>query len=92
MSVLGKLLEKSLKERINIHLESHGLIRDNQHSFVRGQSCLSNLIEFFQKLIDSVDEESAVGVVYVDFNEAFDKVPHGRPIEKVKHMEFRETW
>ncbi|XP_062907777.1 ubiquitin-conjugating enzyme E2 G2 isoform X1 [Mobula hypostoma] len=40
-SVVGKLLEKILKDRIYGHLENHGLIRDSQHGFVKGRSCLN---------------------------------------------------
>ena len=46
-SVVGKLLEKILRDRIYGHLENHGLIRDSQHGFVKGRSCLTSLIEFF---------------------------------------------
>ena len=49
-----------------------------------GKSCLSNLIEFFEGVTKKVDEGSAVDVVYMDFSKAFDKVPHGRLLHKVK--------
>ena len=54
------------------------MIRDSQHSFVRGRSCLTNLIEFFEHVTKCVDEGSEVDVVYMDFSKAFDKVPHGK--------------
>ena len=58
------------------------MIRDSQHGFVRGRSCLTNLIEFFDYVMKCVDEGSAVNVVYMDFSKIFDKVPHGRLIKK----------
>ena len=82
-SVVEKLLEKPLKESIYLHLERQSLIRDSQHGFVRGRSCLTNLIEFFEEVTRCVDEGSAVDVVYMDFSKAFDKVPHGRLVKKV---------
>ena len=45
-SVVGKLLEKILRDGIYSHLETNGLIGDRQHGFVKGRSCLTNLIEF----------------------------------------------
>ena len=47
-SVVGKLLEGILRDRIHRHLEMQGLIRDSQHGFVSGKSYLSNLIEVFE--------------------------------------------
>jgi len=83
-SVVGKLLEGTLRDRIYRHLERQGLIRDSQHSFVSGKSCLTNLVEFFEGVTKKVDEGSAVDVVYMDFSKTFDKVPHGRLLHKVK--------
>ena len=48
-SVVGKLLEKILRDRICTHLELNSLISDRQHGFVRGRSCLTNLVEFFRR-------------------------------------------
>jgi len=36
-----------------------------------------------------VDEGKAVDVVYMDFSKAFDKVPHGRQLQKYEGMELR---
>lgn len=36
--------------------------------FMKGKSCLSNLISFYEKMTRLVDEEKAVGVVYLDFS------------------------
>ena len=55
-----------------------------QHGFVKGRSCLTNLIEFFEEVRRRVDEGSAVDVVYMDFSKAFVKVPHGKLVKNVK--------
>ena len=65
-SVVGKLLERSLRDRIYRHLERQRMIRDGQHGFVSGKSCLTNLIGFFEGVTKKVDEGSAVDVVYMD--------------------------
>ncbi|MDZ1603208.1 reverse transcriptase family protein, partial [Klebsiella pneumoniae] len=83
-SVVGKVMEKVLKDRIAEHLERHCLIRDSQHGFVKGRSCLTSLIAFFEEVTKQVDEGKPVDVVYMDFSKAFDKVPHGRLMEKVR--------
>ena len=64
-------------------MERQSLIRDSQHGFIRGRSCLTNLIEFFWGMTRCVDKDSAVDVVYMDFSKAFDKVPHGKLVKKI---------
>jgi len=51
---------------------------------VKGRSCLTNLIRFFKEVTKIIDEGRAVDVVYMDFSKAFDKVPHGRQVQKVR--------
>eukprot|EP00061_Rhincodon_typus_P012101 g37605.t1 len=88
-SVVGKLLEKILKDGINLQLERRGLIRDSQHGFVRERSYLTNMVEPFKEVFKCIDEGSAVDVVYMDFSKAFDEVPRGRLIKKVKEHGIR---
>jgi len=59
MSVVGKLFEKILKERMNLRSERRGLIRDRQHGFLGGRSRLTNLIECSDTVTRCVDEGSA---------------------------------
>ena len=83
-SVVGKLLEKIIKTNIWDHLDKRNLILDSQHGFVTGRSCQTNLLEFMEFLTGHVDKGEAVDVIYLDFCKAFDKVPHGRLVSKLK--------
>eukprot|EP00061_Rhincodon_typus_P007232 g28737.t1 len=73
-SVVGNLLEGILRDRIYMYLERHGLIRDSQHGYVRGKSCLTNLIELFEEVTKKFDEGRAVDLNYMDFSKVFDMV------------------
>ena len=59
-------------------MEINNLIGDSQHGFRNKRSCLTNLIDFFAKVIDTYDTHNnkAVDLVYLDFQNVFDKVPH----------------
>ena len=56
----------------------HGVqgFRPSQHGFMKGRSCLTNLISFYNCVTRPVDERKAVDVVYLDFSKAFDTVSH----------------
>jgi hypothetical protein len=57
------------------HLESNSLISQEQHGFLPGKSCCTNLQEFMEKVTSAVDEGVPYDVIFLDFVEAFDKVP-----------------
>ena len=66
------------------HLNKHNLIRDTQHGFRNKKSCLTNLLQFFNRVIEDYDEHKAVDIIYLDFKKAFDLVPHKKLIVKLE--------
>ena len=82
-SVPCKILESILKEQIVTHLNKEGLINDNQHGFVSGKSCLSNLLEALEYITLTLDRGQDVDGIYLDYAKAFDSVPHDRLIMKL---------
>ena len=66
-SVVGKVLETLIKNRMRNHLNKYKLIKGSQYVFTKGSSCLSNLLEFFESVSEWVDEGKAVDIVYLDF-------------------------
>ena len=77
-SIIGKILEGFIKNSLVEHLERFQLLKDSQHGFRSGRSCLTNLLEFFDMVTRKLDEEGDVDIIYLDFAKAFDKVPHRR--------------
>ena len=65
-------------------LVKHKLINASQHGFLKARSCLTNLLCFLEEITKWVDDGSPVDVVYLDFQKAFDKVPHQRLLLKPK--------
>ena len=83
-SVLGKLLERLVKNEIDSHIEDNGLLKDSQHGFRRGRSTQTNLIEFLNETTKWHDEGKCFDVVYLDFSKAFDVVCHKRLMVKLE--------
>jgi len=81
---LSKLMESFLRDRIVAHLEKHQLLRPSQHGFRRKRSCVTNLLAFLDQVTECVDRGDAADVVYLDYQKAFDKVPHRRLLAKLE--------
>ena len=83
-SVLCKVMESILRDAIVDHLTVNKLLLPSQHGFMKSKSCLTNLLEYLDKLTKLVDEGHSVDIIYCDFAKAFDKVPHQRLLIKMK--------
>ncbi|KAK4827193.1 hypothetical protein QYF61_015221 [Mycteria americana] len=61
-SVLGKVMEQIILSAITWHVQDNQVIRPSQHGFMKGRSCLTDVI-FYDKVTCLVDEGKAVDVV-----------------------------
>ena len=82
-NVIGKMMERIVKDEIVTYVEKNKLISDAQHGFRTGRSPQTNLIEFQNETTKWLDEGSAYDVLYLDFEKAFDKVCHQKLIQKL---------
>ena len=62
-SVPGKMVESLIQDKILKHREEQALLRGNQHGFSKGKSCLTNLLEFFEKVNRHVDVGEPVDIL-----------------------------
>ena len=79
--MICKLLERLIKHHMVDFLVSQNLLNSSQHGFLKARSCLTN---FMEELTKWMDEGSPVDSIYLDFQKAFDKVPHQRLLLKLK--------
>ena len=98
-SLVCKILERIIKNEIMTHLELNDLLDGSQHGFRSKKSTVTNLLEFSHQLTELLDQDQAIDVLYLDFQKAFDKIPHKRLILKLKEcfidgpvVEWIEEW
>ena len=80
--IMCKLYEKLIRNHIIDHVFNQ--ISPRQHGFVQGKSCLSNLLEAVDKINELLSLGENVDIFYLDFQKAFDTVPHYRLLTKLK--------
>lgn len=84
-SVVVKLCERIIKKRWSEYLEEKGVLADGQFGFRKARSCMTNLICFYSRVIDVIQERDGwADGIYLDLKKAFDKVPHERLLWKLK--------
>lgn len=80
--ILCKVYEKIIRNHILEHVLPN--ITKKQHGFMPGRSCLSNLLESFDVINDFLAQGESADIFYLDFQKAFDTVPHYRLLIKLK--------
>lgn len=59
------------------------MMGNKQHDFVTNKSCYTNSIASSDRVADLVCREEGTDIIYFDFREASDFVPHDMLINKV---------
>ena len=83
-SIPCKVMESIIKDQVVDHLVNNSLLNKSQHGFMKHKSCVTNLLEFFEKITLESDNNIPMDIIYLDFSKAFDKVPKHRLIQKLK--------
>ena len=83
-SILCKILERLIRNEIMDHMESNNLFTKHQHGFRKGHSCVTQLIEVIEDWTEALDQHNSIDTIYLDFQKAFDTVPHRRLLKKLQ--------
>ena len=77
-SVLCKTMERIISSHIRVHLSNFDIISKKQHGFSPNLSTVTNLLEYMDIVTNALNKDLSVDVVYLDFEKAFNRVPHKR--------------
>ena len=75
-SVPEKAMEILVRDHIVDHMTKHNFFPPEQHGCIKGKSCNTQLLEFFEDLTEALDAGKEGDVIYLDFQKAFNKVPY----------------
>ena len=79
-----KVFERVLRKNMVEHLESNHIFSKKQHGFRKGRSCLTQLLQHMDYILNNYLDSSETDVIYLDYAKAFDKVDHSLLLKKVK--------
>ena len=79
-----KILEQFVRDKIVEHMTDNKLYSECQHGFRKSRSCVTQLLEVYDKLTELIDDGKSIDIVYLDFKKAFDSIPHERLLIKMK--------
>jgi hypothetical protein len=74
--ILCKLAEHIVSSNIMSHLEEHNVITDKQHAFRKYHSCETQLCSVIHDWARNIDKNKQTDIFILDFEKAFDTVPH----------------
>ena len=83
-SISCKIMEAAVRETILTHLKRNSLLSTRQFGFLGGRSTILQLLTFLDKCVDAISRGNITDVVYLDFQKAFDTVPHKRIMVKLQ--------
>ena len=84
-SVCCKIMEHILYSQIMDHLDNNLILVKFQHGFRSQHSCESQLISTINDLAKNMDKNSQTDLFILDFQKAFDTVPHERLLDKLHY-------
>ena len=79
---VSKVLERLIYDKISSFTLAQ--VTNNQFGFMPNHSCLQQLLVFVDSVVRCQERKSQLDVVYVDIRKAFDSVPHGELLYKLR--------
>ena len=79
-----KIIEHITFKQIRDYLERNKILPSLNHGFRSGYSCETQLVTTDHDLLEKFDTGFQIDMIILDFSKAFDTVPHGKLLHKMK--------
>ncbi len=87
-SIICKVLESLIRDFVMTYMRENNLFTSQQYGFLSGRSISLQLLEVLDRWTEALDDKYSVDTIYMDFQKAFDVVPHRRLISKLSSYRF----
>ena len=77
-SVICKVFETIVREKITTHLRNNSILSKVQHGFVSRKSTVTQLLLALNEWTYALDSRQFVDIAYLDYKSAFDSVVHSK--------------
>jgi len=88
-SIICKIFESIIRDHLVLHMDSNNLFIEHQHGFRSQRSCVTQLLEVIDDWYEILDAGGCIDTIYLDFQKAFDTVPHCRLKNKLNSYGIR---
>ena len=87
-SIVCRTMEKILRDNMASFLVENNLLSNYQFGFIKGRSTTLQLLNVLNDWTQTIESKNFTDCIYMDYQKAFDKVPHNRLISKLKAYKF----
>jgi len=75
-NVVGKVMESIIRDHVMKHFLKNDVFSNRQYGFLKGRSTVLQLLRIIDEWTLNLDLGGQIDCIYMDFQKAFDKVPH----------------
>ena len=83
---LTKIFERVFRKALVNHMETNNLMNESQHGFRTGHSTITQILTYYDSIINMLEQSEQVEAIYLDFAKAFDKVDHNILLVKLDRL------
>ncbi|XP_063909841.1 uncharacterized protein LOC135127328 [Zophobas morio] len=88
-SICSKVMDRIIWNQMFRFLNDQSILSANQHGFLPGRSTVTCLLQCLNTWTISLDQNKPGDIIYLDFEKAFDRVPHRRLLRKLDNVGIR---